>query len=91
MALALKVSRQAGRVIRVLPAKQYKQVVATMLALLTNPEPHNSRQLNGTRDDNRRVDVGEYRVVYRVGGELLLVAVVGKRNDDDVYNLLHRR
>ena len=91
MALALKISRQAGRFIRTLPPKQYKQVVTTMLALPNNPEPHDSRLLKGSRNGNRRVDIGEYRVVYRAEGEYLLVLVVGKRNDDDVYRLLDRR
>ena len=83
-------SRQAGRFIKTLRPKQYKQVVGTVLAMLNNPEPHDSRLLKGSRDDNRRVDVGEYRVVSRVEGEKLLVLVVGKRNDSDDYRLLDR-
>lgn len=84
-------SRQAGRFIRTLPPKQYKQVVGTVLALLNNPEPHDSRLLKGSRDGNRRVDIGEYRVVYRTDGDSLLVLVAGKRNDAEVYRLLDRR
>ena len=76
--------------IKTLRPKQYKQVVGTVLAMLNNPEPHDSRLLKGSRDDNRRVDVGEYRVVYRVEDEYLLVLVVGKRNDSDDYRLLDR-
>lgn len=91
MALALKVSRQAGRFIRALPPKQYKQIVSTMLALLNDPEPHDSRLLKGSRRDNRRVDVGEYRVVYRVEDENAVILVAGKRYDDDVYRQLSRR
>ena len=84
-------SRQAGRFIKTLPPKQYKQVVSAMLALLNNPEPHDSRVLKGSRDGNRRVDVGEYRVVYRVEADNLLILVAARRNDDDVYKLLGRR
>ena len=58
-----------------------------MLALLNNPDPHGSRPLNGSRNDNRRVDVGEYRVVYRVEDEHLLVLVSGQRGDDGAYKL----
>ena len=83
-------SRQAGRFIKTLRPKQYKQVVRTVLAMLNNPEPHDSRLLKGSRDDNRRVDVGEYRVVYRVEDENSLVLVVGKRIDSDDYRLLDR-
>jgi len=91
MALALKISRQAGRFIKTLPPKQYKQVVSSMLALLNNPEPHDSKQLKGSASGNRRVDVGEYRVVYRAEGEDLLVLVAAKRNDDEVYKILKRQ
>ena len=62
-----------------------------MLALLNNPEPHDSRLLKGSRSGNRRVDVGEYRVVYRVEDERVLILVAGKRNDDEVYRQLFRR
>ena len=62
-----------------------------MLALLNDPEPHDSRLLKGSRAANRRVDLGEYRVVYRAEGENLLVLVVGKRNDGEIYRLLERR
>ena len=89
--LALKVSRQAGRFIKTLPPKQYKQVVSTMLALLNTPNPHDSKQLKGSKDKNRRVDSGEYRIVYRVEGEKLLVLIIGKRNDDDVYKILEQQ
>ncbi len=90
MALALKLSRQAGRFIKTLPPKQYKQVVGTVLALLANPEPHDSKMLKGSKDKNRRADIGEYRVVYRVEGDELLVLVIGKRNDGEVYKILNR-
>ncbi len=90
MALALKISRQAGRFIKTLPPKQYKQIVSTVLALLNDPEPHDSKQLKGSKDSNRRADIGEYRIVYRAENENLLVLVIGKRNDDSVYKILDR-
>ena len=62
-----------------------------MPALPNNPEPHDSRVLKGSRKGNRRVDAGEYRVVYRIEDDDLLILVVAKRNDDDVYELLERR
>ena len=64
--------------------------MGTVLALPDNPEPHDSRLLKGSRDGNRRVDIGEYRVVYRTDDDRLLVLVAGKRNDDEVCRLLDR-
>ena len=90
MSLTLKVSRQTGRFIKTLPPKQYKQVVGTIFSLLNNPEPHDSQTLRGSQKNNRRVDVGEYRVVYRVEDRELLILVAGKRNDDEIYKQLKR-
>lgn len=75
--------------LRTLDPKQFRQVVVALFALLRNPEPHDSAQLHGT--PFRRVDVGEYRVVYRVEDDLLKVPIIGKRNDDQVYRELRRR
>ncbi|MBX2809847.1 MAG: type II toxin-antitoxin system RelE/ParE family toxin [Cellvibrionaceae bacterium] len=88
--LPLSISRQVARFIKTLPFKQYKQVVSTILALANDPQPHDSKLLKGSKQHNRRVDVGEYRVVYRVENETLLILVAGKRNDDEVYKILDR-
>ena len=84
-ALKLRISRQAGRFIKTLLPKQYKQVVGAILSLPNDPRPHDSRALKAG-NNLRRVDVGE----YRVEGDVLLVLVVGKRNDDAVYRMLAR-
>lgn len=72
-----------------LPGKQFKQVVSTMFGLLKNPEPHDSTALKGY--PYRRVDFGEYRIVYQVHEEELQILVIGKRNDDEVYKKLARK
>ena len=90
MSLTLRITRQTGRFVKTLPPKQYKQVVGTIFSLLNNPVPHDSQVLKGSKQNNRRVDVWEYRIVYRVEGEELLVLVAGKRNDDDIYKQLKR-
>ncbi len=56
---------------------------------MANPEPHDSKELKGY--PYRRADIGEYRIVFRVEGDVLKIAVVGKRNDSDVYKKLTRR
>lgn len=71
-----------------LPGKQFKQVASTVLGLLKNPEPHDSKQLAGY--PYRRVDIGEYRIVCEAAADEVRVLLVGKRNDDEVYKLLKR-
>ena len=72
-----------------LPPKQFKQVSNKIFSLMTIPNPHDSKELKGY--PYRRADIGEYRIVYRVEGDVLKIAVVGKRNDSDVYKKLARR
>ena len=72
-----------------LPAKQYRQVVGSILDLLADPAPHYSKPLSGT--PYHRIAVGEYQVVYRADKESVCVVVVGKRNDDEVYRHLERK
>jgi mRNA interferase RelE/StbE len=58
-----------------------------ILSLLTEPIPADSQQLRGF-GDYRRTDIGEFRIVYRFDDEALIVSLVGKRNDDEIYKRL---
>jgi len=87
----LKITKQALKACEKLDAKQYRQVVSAILSLMSNPEPHDSQPLKGASRGERRLDIGEYRVVYAVEeSDVIEVLVVGKRNDDDVYKLWER-
>ena len=80
----IDITKSAGKFIKKLPPKQYRQVVGTILSLRENPTPHDSEQMKGS-SEYQRVDIGEYRIVYRFDKETVFIAVVGKRNDDEVY------
>jgi mRNA interferase RelE/StbE len=71
-------------------AKRFRQVMVKILALIENPEQPDARPLQGY-EDYFRVDIGEYRIVYRYDDDDLWIEVVGKRNDDEVYRDLKRR
>jgi len=83
-------TKQALKACQSFDAKQYRQVVSAILGLLTNPEPHDSQQMRGASRGERRLDVGEYRVIYAVADETVEVLVVGKRNGDEVYKIWDR-
>lgn len=58
------------------------------MGLLVDPFPADSQKLKGR--DFHRVDVGEYRIVYEANETTLILIVIGKRNDDEVYKQLGR-
>ena len=72
-----------------LQAKQFKQVTTSILDLLKNPQPHDSKILQGYPGLFRK-DAGEYRIVYRHDEHTVSIMLVGKRNDDEVYRQLRR-
>lgn len=88
--LKIEISKRAEKFIRKLPAKQARQIALKLNELRSNPEPHDSQKLKGY-DKYRRADIGEYRIVYFVRESVvLIVALIGKRNDDEVYKQLKR-
>jgi len=60
------------------------------LGLLKEPYPHDSAELKGADRGERRVDVGEYRVVYTFENDTISILVIGPRNDDEVYRIWER-
>ena len=71
-----------------LPPKQFRQIVTKIFALMEDAEPPDSKSLAGF--PYRRADVGEYGIIYRTHSDVLKLALIGKRNDDEVYRELDR-
>ncbi|MCX7979050.1 MAG: type II toxin-antitoxin system RelE/ParE family toxin [Bdellovibrionaceae bacterium] len=87
--LKLEISKRAAKFLQKLDPKQAHQLATKIQSLRSNPEPHDSQQLKGFAP-LRRADVGEYRVIYVVAADTVKIALVGKRNDDDIYKQLKR-
>ncbi len=88
--LRIDPSRQAARFLKRVHPRHGRQIARKIEALRSDPEPRDSRQLKGKQSTFRRISVGEYRVIYRVEGDMLRVYLVGKRNDADVYRRFER-
>ncbi len=86
--LKLDITRKAKKFLDRLDAKQFRQISRKIFSLMENPNQHDTHQLAGY--EYKRADQGEYRIIYRVEGDCLMVALIGKRNDDEVYKKLKR-
>jgi mRNA interferase RelE/StbE len=85
----LDLTKAAGKFLQKLPAKQFRQIVTTIFRLMEQPQPHDSKYLIGY-PEYRRVDIGEYRIIYRVDDGTVKICVIGKRNDSEVYKRFKR-
>ncbi len=75
--------------LRTVPLKHTRQIMLAVLSLAQNATPHDSAPVVG-HPPWRRVDIGEYRVIYQFDADTVYVTLVGKRNDAEVYKLLRR-
>jgi len=87
--LKINLSRQAERLLRNLPVKTGKQIAKKLVALQTHPYLPTSKSLRGY-PNWYRAKSGEYRIIYQVEQDTLIVLLIGKRNDDEIYKLLGR-
>ncbi|MBS0184889.1 MAG: type II toxin-antitoxin system RelE/ParE family toxin [Proteobacteria bacterium] len=73
-----------------LDAKLYRQVARKVLSLLFDPYPHDSKSLIGY-SEYYRIDAGEYRIIYKVEKDMIMLVLIGLRNDDNVYKKFQRK
>lgn len=69
-----------------LPKKDKQRIVEAIDSLVENPRPDACKKLKGNRTSLRyRVRAGNYRVVYSIQDEVLLVLVIEVGHRKDVY------
>ncbi|MES2129043.1 MAG: type II toxin-antitoxin system RelE/ParE family toxin [Pseudomonadota bacterium] len=81
----LAITHDAAKDWKRLDAKQYRQIGKAIMGLLADSRPHDSQVLKGAKSGERRVDVGEYRIIYSDDDNTVFVLLIGKRNGDEVY------
>ena len=85
----INLSKDAERFLKKLSPKHRRQVVERILKLSENPLASDTSKLRGY-DEYYRADIGEYRIIYRFSHTAVLVTILGKRNDDEVYKRFKR-
>ncbi|MHB1000025.1 MAG: type II toxin-antitoxin system RelE family toxin [Armatimonadota bacterium] len=84
-------SKDAHKFIKDLLPKHAKQVLVKILDLCQDPEPADSILLKNSPEKFRRTDIGEYRIIYKVDNDDLDIYIIGKRNDDEVYQQFNNK
>ena len=87
MAYEVRLKPSVVRTLKKLPAQIRARIGSRLDAFAGNPRPPGCEKLGGV-EDLYRVRVGDYRIVYRVSDEFLLVLVVTIGHRGDVYRRL---
>ena len=83
--LRIRLEARALDFLQKLPEKQAGQIARKINAVAADPKERPPHPLKGF-PEYFRMKSGEYRFIYRIeSGELLLVLIIGKRNDDEIY------
>jgi mRNA interferase RelE/StbE len=80
----IEFSRQADRQFRNLPSQIQQRLKSRIDSLAATPRPHGSEKLSGA-DQLYRIRVGDYRIVYAVEDDRLLILVVKVGHCREVY------
>jgi len=84
-AFTIEITRPAQRQLRKLDPKTRARVAAQIDQLTEEPRPAGARLLRAAATILFRIREGDYRIVYRVEDERLLVLVVKKGHRSEVY------
>ncbi|GAF04804.1 type II toxin-antitoxin system RelE family toxin [Saccharicrinis fermentans] len=83
MTYKLSISRKAQKQLAKLPANDYKKVKQTILDLADEPRPAGSKKLKGR--NGWRVRQGDYRIIYDIEDDVLVVTVLDAGHRKDIY------
>lgn len=84
MVYTVELRPAARRELLKLPRRDQLRLIRAMDALAANPRPKGVKKLTGL-DDLYRIRMGEYRVVYQIQDDRLVVLVVRVGHRKDVY------
>lgn len=76
--------RSADRQLKRLPVAVQKRIVAEVAALATNPRPRGVVKLAGA-ENVWRIRLGDYRVVYEIHDDRLVILVLRVADRKDAY------
>ncbi len=84
MTYTVEFTRKANKALLKLPSEVQQRLVRAAEELEEDPRPHGTKKLKG-EDDLYRIRVGDYRILYTIEDDKLIVLVVRVGHRKDVY------
>jgi mRNA interferase RelE/StbE len=83
MTYKILIRRKAQKQLTKIPARDYKKVKQVILDLANDPRPPGSKKLKGR--PGWRIRLGNYRVIYEIQDDKLIIIVLDVGNRKDIY------
>lgn len=75
----------AEKELRTLPKATIQSIIGTVDNLAINPYPSNKKKLKGTTKACFRVRTGNYRIIYEVRNQELIIDIIEVGHRKDIY------
>lgn len=86
MKYRIEIAEKIEKKLAKLPKKDKERVIETIDALTENPRPSGCKKLKGNgQPPLYRVRSGNYRVIYTIQDEILLILIIELGHRKDVY------
>ncbi len=79
----IEIKRSAVKELEAVPAKDRRRITTKIQALAGNPRPAGCEKLSG--HDKYRIRQGNYRILYTIEDDVLVVTVIKIGDRRDVY------
>lgn len=79
----IEFKKTAAKELNSLPNREIKKIVVAINHLVENPRPTNSKKLSGS--ERYRLRVGDYRILYEIENQVLIIYIVKIAHRKDVY------
>ena len=84
MTYEIQISKSASKQIKKLPSEIQERIQVKINSLAIEPRPDGVKKLKG-RENGYRVRVGDYRILYDVFDDVLLVIIVEVGHRSNIY------
>jgi mRNA interferase RelE/StbE len=80
---SILITRSAAKELESVPCKDRQRIIRRISALADDPRPEGSEKLSG--DEKYRIRQGDYRILYSIEDDVLVVTVVRVGHRREVY------
>ena len=84
----IEFDRRVKKDFKAVPPKQIIRIKAAIADLADNPNPTGAKKLKGQNRDYFRIRVGDFRVVYTIENDILLIIVIRIGHRRELYKKL---
>jgi mRNA interferase RelE/StbE len=79
----IEIKKSAVKELKALPNTTLKRMIDKINSLAINPRPSGCKKLSG--DEKYRIGVGDYRILYAINDDILLIYIVKVAHGREVY------